>query len=242
MSTVLKPYKKEFDFSYACGAYAVIELLNARPEAVKAVYLHSKYTGSEDIAGLCEARGIPVVYNDRAFERVNKKENTFALGVFGKYSCELSPERPHVVLVNPGDMGNTGTIIRTMAGLNIPDLAVILPAADIFDPKTVRASMGALFRVRFRCFLSFEAYRGAFPSHQCFPFTPEGPLELGRDNCPRMPLFSLLFGNEASGLPDCCKAAGPGVRIPQSALVDSLNLSVAAGIGIFLFADRNGLL
>jgi len=135
MSTVLKPYKKEFDFSYACGAYAVIELLNARPEAVKAVYLHSKYTGSEDIAGLCEARGIPVVYNDRAFERVNKKENTFALGVFGKYSCELSPERPHVVLVNPGDMGNTGTIIRTMAGLNIPDLAVILPAADIFGPR-----------------------------------------------------------------------------------------------------------
>ena len=54
---------------------------------------------------------------------------------------------PHVVLVNPADMGNLGTVARTMAGFGFGELAVVTPAADVFHPKTVRASMGALFRL-----------------------------------------------------------------------------------------------
>jgi TrmH family RNA methyltransferase len=139
-------------------------------------------------------------------------------------------------------MGNIGTIIRTMAGLNMLDLAVVTPAADILHPKTVRASMGALFNIRFQCFASFDAYKAAFPDHVCFPFTPEAKVSLSRGNCPQTPLFSLLFGNEASGLPEQCKSEGTNVKIQQSSLVDSLNLSIAAGIGMFIFADKNGLI
>ena len=238
----LRPYKEEYDYSYTSGAYATIELLKANPDVVKAVYIHSKYAGKEDICGLCRDRDIPVLYDDRAFERINQKENSYVLGVFSKYFCRLMPDRPHIVLVNPSDMGNLGTIVRTMAGLNMLDLAVVTPAADILHPKTVRASMGALFRIRFQCFASFDAYKNAFPAHVCFPFTPEGKIPLSRGNCPQTPLFSLLFGNEASGLPDQCKSAGLGVKIPQSPLVDSLNLAIAAGIGMFIFADKNELI
>lgn len=238
----LRPYKEEYDYSYTSGAYATSEMLKANPDVVRSVYIHTKYAGKEDIDGLCRDKGIPVLYDDRAFERINQKENSYVLGVFSKYICKLIPNRPHIVLVNPSDMGNVGTIIRTMAGLNMLDLAVVTPAADIFNPKTVRASMGALFHIRFQCFASFDAYKEAFPDHVCFPFTPEGEIPLSRGNCPQAPLFSLLFGNEASGLPDQCKSAGLGVKIPQSSLVDSLNLSVAAGIGIFIFAEKNELI
>ena len=239
---ILKAYKREHAHSYASGAYATMELLNNNPGIVEAVYIHSKYTGKEDIGKLCRDNDVPVLYNDRAFERINQKENSYVLGVFCKYTCRLLPDRPHIVLVNPGDMGNLGTIIRTMAGMNIPDLAVIEPAADIFHPKTVRASMGSLFHIRFQCFQSFEAYRDAFPGHACYPFTPDGETLLNWENCPRVRLFSLLFGNESTGLPDCCKLAGPGVRIWQSPLVDSLNLAVAAGIGMYIFACKNELI
>ena len=54
-------------------------------------------------------------------------------------------------------MGNLGTIIRTIAGLGINDLAIIEPAADIWNPKTLRATMGALFHARHECFPNFEA-------------------------------------------------------------------------------------
>lgn len=238
---IIRAYKKEYDYSYASGAYATIELIRANPGIVRAVYIHSQYKGNVDISGLCLDKDISVFYDDRAFERINQKENSYVLGVFDKYICRLSPDHPHIVLVNPDDMGNMGTIIRTMAGLNIPDLAVVTPAADVFHPKTVRASMGALFRIRFQCFPSFDAYQNAFPEHTCYPFTPDGEILLSRDSCPRTPLFSLLFGNEASGLPELCKSAGPSIKIPQSPLVDSLNLSVTAGIAIFSFADKNGL-
>lgn len=238
----IKPYKEEYDYSYTSGAYATIEMLKANPDIVRAVYIHTKYAGKEDVSGLCQDKRISVLYDDRAFERINQKENSYVLGVFNKYSCQLMPSRSHIVLVNPSDMGNLGTIIRTMAGLNMLDLAVVTPAADIYHPKTVRASMGALFHIRFQCFASFEAYKEMFPEHACFPFTPEGKIPLSRGNCPQAPLFSLLFGNEALGLPDHCKSAGMGFKIPQSPFVDSLNLSVAAGIGIFIFAEKNELI
>jgi len=238
----LRPYKEEYDYSYTSGAYATIEMLKANPDVVRTVYIHTKYAGIEDISGLCQDKGIPVLYDDRAFERINQKENSYVLGVFSKYFCQLMPKRPHIVLVNPSDMGNLGTVIRTMAGLNMFDLAVVTPAADILHPKTVRASMGALFHIRFQYFASFDAYKDAFPDHVCFPFMLEGKIPLSRGNCPQAPLFSLLFGNEASGLPDQCKSAGLGVKIPQSELVDSLNLSIAAGIGMFIFAEKNELI
>lgn len=239
---ILRPYKKEYDYSYTSGAYATIEMLKANSCIARAVYIHSKYSGAEDISKLCRDKGISVLYEDRAFERINQKENSYVLGVFNKYFSQLMPDRPHIVLVNPGDMGNMGTIIRTMTGLNILDLAVITPAADVLHPKTIRASMGALFRIRFQCFESFEAYKDVFPDHVCFPFTPDGKIPLNRRNCPQVPLFSLLFGNEASGLPEQCKTAGLGIKIPQTEFVDSLNLSIATGIGMFIFAEKNGLI
>lgn len=54
----------------------------------------------------------------------------------------------HVVLVNPSNAGNLGTIIRSCIGFGVEDIAIILPAVDLFDPKTIRASMGAKAKIR----------------------------------------------------------------------------------------------
>ena len=54
---------------------------------------------------------------------------------------------------------------------------------------------------------------------------------------PRTP-FSLIMGNEGSGLPPEFAHMGQAVRIPHSDEIDSLNLSVAAAIGMYVFAER----
>ena len=54
------------------------------------------------------------------------------------------------------------------------------------------------------------------------------------------PPFSLVFGNEASGLPKELESFGRGVIIPHSRAIDSLNLAVAAGIGLFAFSPTRG--
>jgi len=235
MKLVLGPYKSECDYSYTSGAYATIELIKTRPRDVRAVYLHSKLREPEPIRSLCAGHGIPVFCDDRVFARVNPKENTYVLGVFGKYTPGLPEDAPHVVLVNPADMGNLGTIVRTLVGLDLRGLAIITPAADIWNPKTVRASMGAVFHIEFEHFESFDAYLAAFPEHWAFPFMLDGELALRPGMIPRRRLFSLVFGNEAGGLDERFRRIGTSVKIPQSPRVDSLNLSAAVAIGAYVF-------
>jgi len=238
---IIFPYKKERETSYAPGAFATIELVRTRPRLLRKVYIRPSFAEKNSLLGECANLGIPTLVGEEAFRRVRQKENEYVIGVFKKYEDRLDPGRAHMVLVSPMDMGNLGTVIRTTAGLNITDLAVISAAADVFHPKTVRASMGALFRVNCAAFDSFEEYRAAFPAHACYPFMLGGealPQVLARE---QNPLFSLIFGNEARGLPPGYAAIGRAVRIPQSPLVDSLNLSVAAGIGAYAFAAKYGL-
>ena len=200
----IKPYKKEFDYSYTLGAFPTFELLDAAPQTVEEVLVHSSFTDREKLEKLCQDRGIPVVTNDKLISKLSDKENVYVIGIFRKYKTVLEASKPHLVLVNPGNMGNLGTIIRTACGFGISDIAVIEPAADVFNPKTVRASMGSLFRERYQCFESFDEYAGKYGSgeRKIFTFMLNGTKQLTVADCPKPELFSLVFGNEATGLPD----------------------------------------
>lgn len=223
-------------------------MISSRPEIVREIYIHSSYNAESriELENLCIRNNISVKYDDKTFARINhnQKENCYVLGVFDKYLCPLDNTKPHIVLVNPGDMGNLGTIIRIIAGFNICNLAVITPCADIYNPKTIRASMGAIFHINFQKFNSFEEYANIFCNHNMFPFMLNSDITLSSDTCPVVPngLFTLIFGNESTGLDEnIYLKIGTSIKIPQSSLVDSLNLSVAVGIGAFTFAIKNKL-
>ncbi len=154
--------------------------------------------------------------------------------MFGKFADRLSAEQPHVVLHRPGDGGNVGTILRTALGLGLEDAALIRPCVDVFDPRTVRSSMGSLFRMRVRVYDSFEEYRADYPERPLYPFMLDASVPLGEIR--KIPgTYSLVFGNEGSGLPAEFASLGQAVRIESNDKVDSLNLAVAAAIGIYHF-------
>ena len=236
----MKQYKKDSSYSYSLGIYTTIELLSKRPNQVKNVFIHSEYKGVERLQILCDKNSIEIKQDDKLFNRLSQKENNYVLGVFSKYACKLSGAKPHVVLVNPSDMGNLGTIIRTLAGVNITNLAIITPAADYWNPKTIRASMGALFHLNIESFSSFIEYRKCYDSHSIYPFMLDGEVVLNLENCPRKEKYSLVFGNEASGLTENFRNEGLSVQLPQSGITDSYNLAVSTGIGAFIFAKTNG--
>ena len=127
-------------------------------------------------------------------------------------------------------MGNFGTIARTMVGFGITDLALIRPAVDCFDPKAVRASMGAVFLLNVEYFDSLARYHSLF-DNKLYLFKTGNNTSLNRIKFQRP--YSLVFGNESSGLPDNPEVEGLTVSIPQSGRIDSLNLSVAAGIALY---------
>ena len=253
----IRSYKKESWYSYACGIFPTIELLEAKPSFLFRVILSEESAankGAAQIRGACAARGIPVITDDKTLQRISPKENCYAAGVFRKYEERLNPLCNHIVLVHPADKGNLGTMIRTMAAFRLTDLAVILPAADYFDPKVIRASMGALFRIRIRLYHSFEDYCRDMDisdkNRLIFPFMLKGavlespeqaePIRSALLAEPPLP-YSLVFGNESSGLDDGFLSVGQPVRIMHSDQVDALNLTTAAGIGMHWFYHKGGL-
>ena len=229
----LKRYQREFQHSYSFGVFPTLELVNFQPSQVLRVLVSAQGERNQGVVKLrdiCAEKHIPVEVNDKQIERLSPKENTYAVGVFEKYQPHLDANANHLVLVNPSDMGNLGTIIRTMLGFGLGNLALVKPAADIFDPRVIRASMGAVFRLKFEYFDTFDGYRSAF-SHNLYPFMTNGniPLHEATFDSP----FALIFGSESSGLPDAYRSLGTSVSIPHSDAIDSLNLSVAVGIALY---------
>lgn len=234
----IKSYKKDAEYSYTLGAFPTIELLKTRPEEVLEVYVHSTFTDIKTIEELTKPYGIPVLRQDKMINKLSDKENCFVVGILKKYQDTLRADQSHIVLVNPSNMGNMGTIIRTAIGFGIKNLAIISPGVDVFHPKTIRASMGALFRINCRYFQSFEEYEKAYPKHEIFCFMLNAERQLTVNNCPKPELFSLVFGNEATGLDDSYLKKGTSIIIPQSEEVDSLNITIAAGVGMYMFTQR----
>lgn len=234
----IKPYKKGFEYSYTLGAFPTIELIKGQPEVVKAVYIHSTFTDKDNIIYLCKLKNIPVLENDKLISKLSDKENCFVIGVFDKFENTLDATKSHIILVNPSNMGNLGTIIRTAVGMGIYDIGLITPCADIYNPKTIRSSMGAFFKLRHQHFASFEEYRHQYKCHDVFTFMLNGSKTLEIQNCPKTDLFSLVFGNEATGLDDSFLDVGTSIIIPQSPDVDSLNITIAVGIGAFIFTHQ----
>ncbi len=237
----LEAYKRELDYSYAPGLFPALEAMTKRPEIVRRLLVSSKGQDSEGVQKLisfAQERYIRVETADKALSRISGKENCFAAAVFGKTPLPLRSDADHVVLHHISDQGNLGTILRTALGFGYHDVAVIRPAADAFDPKVVRASMGALFSLRVMEYEDFDAYRQDFPHHAAYPFMLDGAVSLdAAAETARRPC-ALIFGNEGAGLPPAFQRIGQPVRIPSSDEVDSLNLAVAAAIGMYEFMER----
>ena len=234
----LEAYKSELDYSYAPGIFPSMECLTYRPDKVRRLLVHSSAAGREGTDKLCalaERHGIRIEEADRALGRISGKENCYAAAVFGKFGDEPDPEKPHVVLHQPGDSGNVGTILRTALGLGIEDVALVRPCADVFDPKVVRASMGAMFRLRIRVYDDFEEYREKYTGRTLYPFMLDASVPLQEAVKEKAEKWTLVFGNEGRGLPKEFSTYGQAVRIESNEKVDSLNLGIAAAIGIYEF-------
>ena len=233
-SPKIKRYQKKFEYSYAFGAYPVLDLLRKYPQSVYTVLLKKEGLESEvveEILRICQEKDIRTEINNRLIDKIAVKENTYVVGVFKKFECKLEENTNHLVLVNPSNMGNIGTIVRTMLGFGLKDLGIIKPAVDIFDPLVVRSTMGAIFHIRFEYFNSVEEYIERFSKQNIYTFMLKGSksIEDIKFNKP----YTIIQGNESIGLDDKYLELGQSVYIPHSKDIDSLNLSVATSIGLW---------
>jgi TrmH family RNA methyltransferase len=130
------------------------------------------------------------------------------------------------------DPGNVGALARTALGLGAAGLVALPGTADLTNPKALRGSMGALFRLpavpaTTEAFIGWA--RGAGLS--LWTTATDGtPVDRARRDGP----IALVLGNEGAGVrPELTVAAAQSVAIPLVAGVESLNVAVAAGIILY---------
>jgi RNA methyltransferase, TrmH family len=188
-----------------------------------------------------EARGTRVArLSAELFGRIADRDDPAGLAAIVRQRPALLDELPVtpgsvlVALLEVGNPGNLGTIIRTADAAGAAGVVLIGPSTDPYDPAAVKASMGALFSVPIATaesadeFLDWCEERGV--SVAVTSGKGSGTLW---DTVLPSPL-AVLLGSEGAGLPDDVLAAGDlRLRIPMTGTAESLNLAVAAGILLY---------
>lgn len=227
---MIQKYSKDLDYSYTEGFFPTFEMIKFKKDAFRMVYVATDAVdsdGYQKLKSLVPADKIAV--SDKAFNKIASKENAHVIGVFEKFESVLDAKENHLVMVNPSDMGNLGNAMRSLLAFGYHDLALITPCADKFNPKVVRASMGALFKIRIEEFSYFDEYISKYP-REFYPFVLDTSKPLHEVTFEKP--CSLVFGNEATGLPPEIHNHN-NVRIEQSDEVDSLNLTTSIAIGLY---------
>lgn len=234
----LEPYSRKLSYSYALGVFPSLMLMEACPERVQRLLLHPdglKNEGVEKLRALCAQRGVREEMAERVLRRESRKDNCYAGLVFEKFDSDLDPTLCHAVLCQISDSGNLGTAMRSLLGFGIRDVALIRPCVDVFEPHALRSSMGAFYKLRVHTYNCFDDYRHDFPERKLYPFMLDGAIGLNEAAGSAEKPFTLVFGNEQTGLPPEFARMGQSVMIPQNDEIDSLNLAVAVSVGSYVF-------
>ena len=200
---------------------------------IKDVFIREDY-GYQGTSGNPE----PYVLSRKLFDGLAQTEASQGIiAIVGKAECgadsffKACAGKNILVADRVRDPGNIGTMIRTADAAGYGGVMIIKGTADVFSPKTVRASSGSLFRMPF-LFIDTpgEAVKSlkengkkivgaCFDTETCYY-----DADLSRD-------IALLIGNEAEGLcGELMSELDYKVKIPMAPAVDSLNAAVAAGI------------
>ncbi|NMB04721.1 MAG: TrmH family RNA methyltransferase [Tissierellia bacterium] len=234
-----KVYSKKRPYSYTWGAYPTIELIRQRPELMERVLVHSLTDPGLIDQLKDEIDPDLIIQNDSLLEKLAQRENVYVLGVF-RYQDQVIDQGNHILLEEPSNFGNLGTIIRTALGLGYTNIGLIGHSCDHHHPQVVRASMGAIFSVKLQKFADFSEYLEAFPHQTCYAFMGGSGLEISQLSAITPP-YSLIFGNESRGLDQSIADFAIPVSIAMTDQVDSFNITIAAGIGMYTFANKQKL-
>lgn len=154
-----------------------------------------------------------------------------------KYDIDelLKLENPHfIVLDNLQDPGNLGTIVRTAEGAGVNAVFLSRESVDIYNPKTIRSTMGSIYRMPVIYVDNLLQLLSLFRQKGIKSYAAHLNGENSYDKENYQSGTAILIGNEGNGLRDeVASLADVWVQIPMQGQVESLNAAIAASILMF---------
>ncbi len=147
----------------------------------------------------------------------------------------LKTPNPHfVVLDNLQDPGNLGTIVRTAEGAGVTAVFMSRDCVDIYNPKTIRSTMGSIYRMPFLYIEDLVSLLNIFKGKKILSYAAHLQGERSYDQEDYRGGTAILIGNEGNGLrEEIAEKADKKVQIPMFGKVESLNAAIAASILMF---------
>ncbi|HLK49760.1 MAG TPA: RNA methyltransferase [Bryobacteraceae bacterium] len=227
------------------GGLAVAETFHLLEEALRSDCEVKTVLAAESVRSAAEAhvrglRGIKVIVTPDALLRsISDTETTQGIVALVKPPSwnleQLFRGSPLVVLLDGlQDPGNCGTIVRAAEAFGATGVLFLKGAASPFNPKTLRASAGSLFRVPFLRGIDAALARAALQQNHVELYAGV-PAQAGVRSLAKVDLTGrcgLIIGNEARGAGRELRSAALDVAIPTVG-VESLNAAVAAGILLY---------
>lgn len=226
------------------GARPVHELLSAHPGLMEMLVVSRRYLDREQGAmrGLRESLGVKCYtcseHTFLSLSGLETPEGIMALVRQPKWNQDEVFERKNLIGVygeQLQDPANVGAIIRTAAGLNATAFWLSQDSVDIYNPKVVRATSGALLSLP----IFFTRTPAIFAQENCALYTAEpgnhGTVPM--DTIKAVPCRMIIaLGNESRGLSDrTVRQATCRFTIPMGRKVESLNVAATAAIALYHF-------
>lgn len=146
----------------------------------------------------------------------------------------FSSKNPLILVAEaPEKPGNIGALLRTADAANLDAVIIANPKSDLYNPNIIRSSVGCVFTTKIALASSVEtiSYLKKFNFSIYSAILQESEPYYSQDYT--LPT-ALAVGTEATGLTEQWREASiENIHIPMQGVIDSMNVSVAAGILIF---------
>lgn len=228
--------RREQDMFVIEGEKLFLEL--PQNQLVKAYVSESFYhsTKGQELLG---ARGVEDVeiLADSLFAHISDTktpQGILCLARQSHYTREavLGGDNPLLLLLEDiRDPGNLGTILRTGEGAGVTGVVLNRACVDLYNPKTIRATMGSIYRVPFLCMEDFGKMLEELRKRSIRTYAAHLGGRVDYDKEDYRGRTAFLIGNESHGISDgLAERTDALIRIPMAGQLESLNASVAAAV------------
>lgn len=212
----------------------------APQELIREVYLtpeaYDKLRSGEETASKLSSVAYEIVTEELFAKMADTQTPQGVLVVLSQLEYGLedllkTPSPLLVVLENLQDPGNLGTILRTGEGAGITGVIMSRQTVDIYNPKTIRATMGAIYRVPFVYVESLEDTLRLLHRKGIHTYAAHLAGREYYDSCSFREGTAFLIGNEGNGLTrETADLAEQYLKIPMEGKVESLNAAIATAL------------
>ena len=143
-----------------------------------------------------------------------------------------------VALDDIQDPGNLGTILRTVDSVGLKQILVSKGTADCYNPKVVRSTMGAIFRINIIECDNLEKTLKEVKKHKFKIVVTSLQTDKSLYDI-KLDKKLIVIGNEANGVEEKIqKLADEKIKIPMFGKTESLNASVATGVVLYEYVRQ----